>query len=153
MKRVSLLVAMLVALFVVGCGAGQAPPETQVAHYETTVLGAATALQKGITAATDAKSLPVPIAQQLTGYVEQVYATSGKLNTALVAYHAAATLDLRKIQAAQVQQLVAELNTILSQILGVAIPPGAGTQIVTLAGQVIGAIGAVQAEIAKGLGQ
>jgi len=147
-RRVS---AIVLALVISGC-AGNKQPETAVAHYGNTVLETATALQKGITAATDAKTLPVDIAQKLTSYSEQIYQKSGPLGDALRAYHTATTLDLRKLKAAEVQALINDVNSPLSKILQEAIPQPALQQITTLVANVMASVAAVQAEVAKAMG-
>lgn len=132
--------------------ASNTKPETTVAAYGATVLGAATELQKGITASTDAKVLPVATAQKLTGYVEVVYAKSVLLGEALKGYHAATSVDLKTVHAAEVVKLIADINGTVSQILGTALPDGAVKTINALVGNVIAAVGLVQAEVSKGLG-
>jgi hypothetical protein len=132
--------------------ATNSPPETTVVHYSGTVLSAATELQKGITAATDTKILPVPTAQTMTRYIEIIYERSGPLLEGLKAYHVATTIDVRRIKAAEVQQLIAEINGAIASVLQIAIPDGAVQQVTTLVGNVISAVGAVQAEVAKSLG-
>jgi hypothetical protein len=146
--------AMLVAaMFLPACASSNTPPQTQVAHYTSNVLDAATELQKGITAATDAKVLPVDVARTLTGYSEVIYAKSGPLLAALKAYNATATGDVLHVKsAADVQKLIGEINATVGQLLGTAIPQGALSQISQLVGNVMSAVGAVQAEVARGLG-
>ena len=148
MRRYLALVALL---FMSACAAN-VKPETTVATYGTTVLAAATELQKGITSATDTKVIPVATAQKLTAYVEEVYAKSGTLGEGLKAYHAATSVDLRKAKASEIVKLIADINTATGQILGTSLPSGAVQTINTLVANVIAAVGAVQAEVAKGLG-
>lgn len=151
MKIYSTLVGLItVAALTVSC-TGNAKPQVTVAHYTGTVVAAATELQKGVTAATRTGVLPVATAQKLTSYNEVIYEKSGQLVTALRAYDAATSLDVKQLKASEVQVVIAQLNTTIGQFLGTSLPPGVAAQINTLVGNVISAVGAVQAEIAKGL--
>ena len=146
------LIALVLALSMTACAPNKAPADAAVAHYGTTVLGAITELQKGVTAATDAGSLPVPAARSITTQVEKALGVAKTLGTDLQAYHAATTLDLKNTTAAAVQADVAAVTEAVSAILKVNIPSGVAGQITTLIGNVIQAVSATQAEVAKGLG-
>ena len=145
------VIAAVCVVALAGC-AGNVKPETQVARIGTSVLGAATELQKGITASTDAGVLPVATAQTLTSYVEVISAKGASLGEALRAYHAATALDLKQVKASEIQDLIADMNATIGRSLGTALPDGALSQITALVGNVITAVGSVQAEVAKGLG-
>jgi len=117
----------------------------------STVLDAATRLQKGITQLTDNKTIPVATAQKLTGYVQQVYDKSGPLGDAVQAYKAMTDLNLRKQKASEIVQMIADINSPLSQILKEAVPEGALKELSTLAGNVVATVAQVQASIAQAL--
>lgn len=150
-RNIYIVATVLMVTGYVGC-ATNTPPQTQVTHYTGTVLQAATELQKGVTAATDAKVMPVPMAQELSGYIKVVYDKSGPLLDALNVYNTAATLELKKKSAADIQRDIVSMNEAIGKILGVAMPEGVAVQISKLVGNVMMAIGAMQAEVAKGLG-
>lgn len=150
MKFKSIALA-LVALVTFGC-AGNRKPDVVIAQTGTTILAAVTELQKGITQMTDAKLLPVPTAQKLTGYLETVYSKSGSLSDALKAYHAATTPLDKQSKAALIQALLTQLNGPLAEMLGVSVPPGVVASLSKLVGNVMAVVGAVQAEVARGLG-
>lgn len=149
---VALFLALVLSTAALPSCAGNNKPETVVAVYGTNVLGAATELQKVVTAATDAGSLPVPVAQEITGYVKKVYDKSGPLGTALRAYHAATSVEIRNLKASEIQGFIGDINAAIGSILKVSLPPGVVVEISTTVGKVLAAIGAVQAEVAKGLG-
>lgn len=134
------------------CAPKGTPPETQAVMYTGNVLDAATALQKGITTATDAKVLPVPLAQQLTSYSKVIYDKSGPLLETIKLYHVTSDLAKRKLQAADIQKLIGDINGAVTSLLGISIPEGALTELSKLVGGVMKAIGVVQTEVAKGLG-
>lgn len=142
--------AALLVLACAGCAGNQAP-DIRVAQTGTTVLAATTELQKGITQLTDAHVLPVPVAQQMTGYVQVVYDKSGALSEALKVYHAATSVAARQSAAGRVQQLLTEISGPLASILGVAVPQGAAAQLTKLVGQVLAVVSSVQQEVARGL--
>lgn len=147
-----LLLAIVISTAAFPSCAGNNKPDTTVAVYGTNVLGAATELQKGVTAATDAGILPVAKAQTITAHVKIVYDKSGPLGDALRAYHAATALDVRNLKASEIQGWIADINGAIANILNVSLPEGAVAQISSLVGKVLAAISAVQAEVAKGLG-
>lgn len=148
------LAMLMLAVYTIGCASTGQPqatvaPDTRIAHYSGTVLNAATMLQRGITSATDTGGLPIPMAQQITGYVQQIYNKSVPLETALKAYHAATTTGPRSLAGADIQKIVADINGLIGQILGSKMPEGGtATQIIALVGNVIAAVGSVQSEIA-----
>lgn len=147
---VALLMLTVTSAVSPGC-ASNAKPETTILQVGTTVLGAVTELQKGITAATDQHSLPVPLAQQLTGYVTVVHDKAGPLEDALKAYHAATSVNVRTATAAQIVKLIGDMNNAINNVLGTALPAGVVAELSKLVGKVLEAIGAVQLEVAKGL--
>lgn len=149
---VGICLCVLVAAFAIaasGCASRTNPPDVTVLQTGSTVLQTASALQKGITAATDAGSLPVPLARKLTGYVEVVYAKSGQLETAVQAYHLATAIDVRRLKAAEIQALLTDLNAPLGKLLAEALPAGVVRQLTLLAGNVMAAIASVQLSIAS----
>lgn len=150
MKRWLLLI-MAALVMAVSC-TGNPKPETTVARTGNAVLESTAVLQRGITVATDAKQLPVDVARRLTGYSEQVYKASGPLGDALRAYHAATTLDLKRINAAEIQTLLSDINTPLGKMLAETIPGGALQQITALISNVMTAVSNVQHEIAATMG-
>jgi uncharacterized membrane protein len=151
MKVFSMLIAAIVLLFLPAC-ATNAKPDVTTAHYTTDILSAVTELQKGVTQMTDQKLLPVPVAQQITGYVKDVYAKSGDLDEALKAYHSATSATEKQSKAALIQTLLSQLDGPIASILGVAVPEGSVQRLTKLVGTVMNVVGAVQQEVAKGLG-
>lgn len=151
MTRVRRVVIAMIMLCVTGC-AGNVKPDVAAARGGNVALTTATALQHGITNLTDAKVLPVEQAQRLTGYSEIIYQKSGPLGDALRAYHAATTLDVRKLKAAEIQTLINDINAPLGKMLNEALPPGALTELTKLIGNVMGTVANVQTEVAKILG-
>jgi PBP1b-binding outer membrane lipoprotein LpoB len=149
--RRSRLSILALALLLADCASNPNPADVQVLQTGSTVLQAATALQKGITASTDAKVLPVPLAQKLTGYVAIVSQKSGLLENAVQAYHAATTVDLRKAKAAEIQQLLTDINSPIAQLLNEALPDGAVRQLTLLVGNVMSAVASVQRAIGASL--
>lgn len=142
---------LVLAILASSCASNPNPADVQVLQTGSSVLKAATALQRGITASTDAKALPVPLAQKLTGYVDLVYQKSGLLEHAVQAYHAATTTDLRKAKAAEIQQLLTDINAPIAQLLNEALPEGAVRQLTLLVGNVMSAIASVQSAIGTSL--
>lgn len=149
-SRVKRIVVLATLLAVVSCAGHKAP--VIVVQTTGTVVDAATALQKAVTAATDAGVLPVPLAQKLTGYNEVIYAKSGTLLEAVRAYSTLQAPDLKKLKAAEVQQLVADVNAQLARFLKESLPQGVLSQLTALVGNVMSAVSAVQLQVAKGLG-
>jgi hypothetical protein len=78
-------------------------------------------------------------------------AKSTQLSEALKAYHAATTLAERTAKASEVQALITDLSAPLSQMLGVPLPAGAAQSVSRAIGNVMQVVGAIQAELAKGL--
>lgn len=146
-----LLSCVVLTLVFAGCS-GNPKPETTIAQNATTIVKAATALQTYTTEATRSGILPIVAAQKITGYNEVIYARSGDLEKALQAYHDATTASAKSKGAALVQELIAQLNGPLAQILGIAVPESVAANLQKLAANVMALIGAVQAELAKSLG-
>lgn len=149
---IALFLALVLSTAALPSCAGNNKPETVVAVYGTNVLGAATELQKGVTAATDAGVIPVPKAQEITKHVKIVYDKAGPLGEALRTYNAATSVSLRNVKASEIQGWIADINGAIANILNVSLPDGAVAEISKLVGKVLAAISAVQAEVAKGLG-
>lgn len=148
-----LAVLSICAVMLGGCAtASTAKPDVTVASYGTTILSATADLQKMITDLTRSRLLPVVTGQKLTGYVEQVYQKSGELATALRAYHAATTPVEQQSKAALVQTLLTQLSGPLAQMLSVDLPEGTVQRLTKLIGTVMSVVGAIQSEVAKGLG-
>jgi len=150
-RRAATVAALLAALAVVDC-AGNRQPEANIARGTASIVEAATALQKGITAATDQRAIDVALGQRLTGYSQIVYDRSGTLRDALVAYHAATTLQLKQGEAAKIQAALVDVGGAVSKMLGERIPDGALAQLSLLVGNVMNAAAQIQAEVAKTLG-
>lgn len=144
-----LLIAMACVILVSACSscAGNNPPDVVALQVGGTVLDTATALQKQITAWTDAKTLSVPMAQKLTGYVQQVYDKSGPLGDAVKAYHDITDLNLKKLKAAEIEQLIADINSPLGKLLAEAVPEGVLRQFTLLVTNVMDAITKAQASV------
>lgn len=146
---------VFVAFLSLGFGASSCAhnpaPDVTVLQYGSTVLASATALQKGITALTDSKVLPVPLAQKLTSYVDLVYAASGPLGEAVQQYHSLTDLNLKKLMAAKIAQLITNINGPIGKLLAEVVPAGAVNQIAQLAGNVMAAVAQVQLLIAQNL--
>lgn len=152
-RNVVVLALLVMALLALPNCATNSAPETNIISGGATVLEAATMLQRGITAQTDAGTLNVELAQRMTDTVDQIYQKSTPLGEALKAYHAATNLDVKKLQAANIQKMVADVNSLVATLLGNPIPEGSLKQVSLLIGNLIASVGAVQAEIARGLGQ
>jgi len=135
-----------------GCAsAGTRPPDVAAAQIGTDVLKATTLLQAEVNRLTAAGALPVPLGTQITDGNKVVSAKAGQLSTALKAYHAATSLADRSAKASEVQALITQLSGPLSSMLGVKLPDGAAQSLSRLIGGVMQAVGAIQAEVAKGL--
>lgn len=150
-------IALLVLFCVVcssSCASGngpQRPPDVAVAQVGTDVLKAATLLQNEVNRLTAARTMPVALGQTITDANKKVSDKAPQLSSALKAYHAATSLADRSSKAAEVQKLITELSGPLSEMLGVKLPDGAAASVSGLIGGVMSAVGAIQAEIAKGL--
>jgi hypothetical protein len=151
MKQILCGVFMLALLMQPACANKTSAPEVNVLHTTTNVVEAATALQRGITNATDAGVLPVATAQTLTGYMEKLHADATVVVEKVQVYHTATSVSLKASNAAEIQTLVGKMNTLIGQVLGTALPESAATELMKLIGTVMTSIGAVQAEVAKGL--
>jgi hypothetical protein len=150
----ALLIAAVLIASSAGCASsdsGQRPPDVAAAQVGTDVLQAATVLQNEVNRLTAASVLPVALGQKITDANKVVSAKAGQLSTALKAYHAATALADRSAKAAEVQALITQLSEPLSAMLGVKLPDGAASSVSRLIGAVMSAVGAVQAEVAKGL--
>jgi hypothetical protein len=147
------LVIGMICLSLSGCATaqGQRPPDVAAAQVGTNVLQAATVLQNEVNRLTAATVLPVALGQKITDANRVVSAKAGQLSTSLKAYHAATSLADRSAKAAEVQALITQLSEPLSAMLGVKLPDGAASSVSRLIGSVMQAVGAVQAEVAKGL--
>lgn len=147
------LLVGIVCLTLMGCASaqGQRPPDVAAAQVGTNVLQAATLLQNEVNRLTAATVLPVALGQRITDANKVVSAKAGQLSTALKAYHVATSLADRSTKAAEVQALITQLSEPLSAMLGVKLPEGAASSVSRLIGAVMSAVGAVQAEVAKGL--
>lgn len=152
--KMKLVIVICAVGLLVGCasGGGSRPPDVAAAQIGTDVLKAATVLQNEVNRLTAAGVLPVNIGQQFTDANKVVSSTAGQLSTVLKTYHAATTLTERSNLAAKAQTLITQLSEPLSRMLGVTLPDGAATSLSRLIGTVMSAVGAVQAEVAKGLG-
>ncbi len=153
----SIVLAIVLACtlpFSTGCATanGKVAPETAVAAYGTDILKAATDLQQGVTQLTDAKLLPVPTAQKISDQITVIAQKAPSVSDALKAYHAATTPLDKQSKAALVQTLVAQLNGPLANILGINVPEGTSQRITKLVGDTMAVVGAIQMEVAKGLG-
>lgn len=151
--RPRLALAALLAYAVSSGACAKQPPEVTAAHIGSSVLETAEALQRGITRETDAKVLPVALAQKLTGYTQIIYDKSGPLGEALRRYHAATTIDLKNASAAEIQAGIAEITQALNLFLKEPLPAGIASELSSLAANVMAAIASVQAEVAKSLGK
>lgn len=150
LRRLKRIVVLTTLLAIVSCSGNKAP--VVVVQTTGTVVDAATALQKAVTAATEAHLLAVPLAQKLTSYNEAIYTKSGTLLEAVRAYAALQAPDLKKLKAAEIQQLIADVNAQLGRFLGESLPQGVLSQLTALVGNVMAAVSAVQLQVAKGLG-
>lgn len=150
-NRFVALAILAVLIFAPGC-ANNVKPETTVLQYGSKVVQTATALQVAVTAATDAKSITVAQGQTLTGYNEKLYAKAALLKNATDAYHAATELATRRIKAGEISNLVADMNGLVGSMLAVELPQGFVAELNKSVGNVMLALGAVQAEVARGLG-
>lgn len=152
MRRVLLALVAVACLCALGCASsGQRPPDVAVAQTGTAILSAATALQNEVNRLTAAGTLPVAAGQTITDANKVVSAKAAQLSVSLKAYHAATTLADRSAKASEVQALIAELSGPLAQMLGVQLPAGAAQAVSRAIANVMQVVGAVQAEIAKGL--
>lgn len=147
-----LLVGFALVVLSACASAGSRPPDVAAAQVGTNVLQAATVLQNEVNRLTAATILPVALGQTITDANKQVSAKAGALSTALRAYHATTTLADKSVKAAEVQRLITDLSGPLAAMLGVQLPEGAAASVSRLIGAVMGAVSAVQAEVAKGLG-
>lgn len=151
-----LAVMSVCALVLGGCAttSSNVKPDVAAAHYGATILEATAALQNGITDMTRAKLIPVATAQKLTGFVEQIYTRSGELETVLKAYHAATTPSEQQSKAALVQNLLTQLSGPLASMLDVggSVQGSAVQRLTKLIGTVMSVVGAIQSDVAKGLG-
>lgn len=142
-------------LLVAACGGNPsptvAPPQTQAALYGSRVLDGAAAFQKFVTSQTTAGTIPVELGRKLTSINEEIYKQAGTLREALVAFDAASSLDLRKLEAERVNTQVRTILELLDKVLAINLSPGLVNEATTLITNVIRAITAVQSEIAKGL--
>jgi hypothetical protein len=144
-------IIVLAILTACATGSGQRPPDVAAAQVGTNVLQAATLLQNEVNRLTAAGTLPVSAGQSITDANKVVSAKAGQLSTSLKAYHAATSLADRSAKAAEVQALITQLSEPLSSMLGLKLPEGAAQSVSRLIGGVMQAVGAIQAEIAKGL--
>lgn len=149
---VSFLFVFSLVLQAASC-AGKRAPEVTVVSAGAGILETATALQKAVTAATDAGTLPVPLARKLTGYNEQVLAAATKARVALESYHTATTVDLRRVKASEIQAHLGDINAALGKFLGEALPEGTVRQLTVLVGNVMATVSSVQSVVAQGLGR
>lgn len=147
------LVVGMICLTLCACASkpGQRPPDVAAAQVGTNVLQAATLLQNEVNRLTAATVLPVALGQRITDANKVVSQKAGQLSSALKAYHAATSLADRSAKASEVQALITQLSEPLSAMLGVTLPAGAAASVSRLIGAVMSAVGAVQAEVAKGL--
>lgn len=154
MKMMRSCIVALVAVMLISCAtmSGSRPPDVAAAQVGTDVLKAATLLQNEVNRLTAASVMPVNLGQQFTDANKIVSNTAGQLSTVLKSYHAATTLTERSNLASKAQALITQLSEPLSRMLGVTLPEGAATSVSRLIGVVMSAVGAIQAEIAKGLG-
>jgi hypothetical protein len=148
--RIGLVVLVLISS-ACATAQGQRPPDVAAAQVGTNVLQAATLLQNEVNRLTAAGALPVSAGQSITDANKVFSAKAGQLSTSLKAYHAATSLADRSAKAAEVQALITQLSEPLSAMLGLKLPEGAAQSVSRLIGGVMQAVGAIQAEIAKGL--
>ncbi len=148
----TMLSAMLSAFLVTSAcaSAGSRPADVATAQVGTNILKAATALQLQVNQLTAAGTMPVSAGQAITDANKVVSAKAAQLSDALKAYHAATALE-RGSKAAEVQALITQLSGPLADMLGVKLPAGAAQSVSRLIGVIMQAVGAVQAEVAKGL--
>ncbi len=154
MIGLAMAVMLLCAPALSSCASGKAgsrPPDVAAAQTTSSVVDAATLLQNEVNRLTAASVMPVPLGQTITDANKVVSAKGRQLSAALKAYHAATSLADRSAKAAEVQALITELSGPLSSMLGLKLPEGAAASVTRLIGAVMGAVSAVQAEIAKGL--
>lgn len=153
LRIVAALLFGMICLTLMACASrpGQRPPDVAAAQVGTNVLQAATVLQNEVNRLTAASVLPVALGQRITDANKVVSAKAGQLSTALQAYHAATSLADRSTKASEVQALITQLSEPLSAMLGVKLPDGAASSVSRLIGAVMQAVGAIQAEVAKGL--
>ncbi len=148
----ALMSAMLLLLG--GCAGNSTPiitPQASIAHYGSTVIDAVTQVQLTVTQGVDAKSIPVDVGKQVTTVNEKISAVAKQLGAALRAYDTATTLQAKKLQASDVQELISKLNGLLSEAFNITIPGTVGGQIAQLLANVAKTVSALSAEIAKGL--
>lgn len=147
------VVLLLSAPLISACAsAGGQKPDVVAAQTTGTVLEAATLLQNEVNRLTAARTLPLPVAEQMTGYVRVVHEKAGQLIPLLEAYHAATTPLEKQSKAAMVQAMLTQLSGPLGQLLGVNVPQGLVGSISKLIAQVLSAVATVQTQLAAGLG-
>jgi hypothetical protein len=88
----------------------------------------------------------------MTDLNQQLHDKAEQLSSALKAYHVATTPLEKQSKAALAQRIVEQLSGSLAQLLGVQVPEGVTASISGLIGNVMRMVGAVQAELAQGLG-
>lgn len=151
-SRVALALLSAAVLALSACAsAGSPKPDVAVAQTTSSVLDAATLLQNEVNRLTAARTLPLPVAEQMTGYTKVVHDKAGQLIPALEAYHVATTPLEKQNKAQLVQTLLADISGPLGQLLGVNVPQGVTSSITKLIGQLMAAVAAVQSQVAQGL--
>lgn len=152
MNRIARLSVAFAVLSLVACAsAGQRQPDVAVAQTGTAIVAAATQLQQTVNQLTASGALPVAAGQKITDANKVVSAKAAQLSVSLKAYHAATAIADRSLKAAEVQALITGLSEPLSAMLGVQLPAGAAQTVSRAIGNVMQVVGAIQAEIAKGL--
>lgn len=153
MKKTVLGALLVLAVLVIAACAssGQRPPDVAIAQTGSAIVAAATDLQNEVNRLTAAGTLPVAAGQTITDANKVVAAKAAQLSTSLKAYHVATTLAARSAKASEIQALITELSGPLARMLGVSLPEGAAQSISRAIGVVMQVVGAIQAEIAKGL--
>lgn len=141
----------LCALFLGGCATNQ-KPDVAVASTGTTILAAATELTNGVTTMVEGGLIPKATGAKIADQVQIVHDKAAQLSDALKAYHAATTPLEQQSKAALVQSLLTQLSGPLAQILQVNVPEGTVQRLSALVGRVMTVVGAIQQEVAKGLG-
>lgn len=153
MKTLKLMAALVAVVLTIACAtAGGRQPDVAVAQVGTGVLQAATVLQNEVNRLTAAGTLPVAIGQKITDANKIIFDKSADLSTALKGYHAATTPLEKQGAAALVQNLLGQLSDPLAKMLGVQLPAGTAQSLSRLIGNVMSVVGAIQSEVAKGLG-
>lgn len=151
MRYFSMIVFALCLMFLPACAhtGVDVDLQTQVAHHGADILKWVREGQEQVISLQSQKAIPNDVADKAMKAIDKAIPVAERLSTSLKTFDAATKLDLKQIQAEEIQKLLTELEGTLGDALNFQVPPGTTASATELLSKVKYASDSIRAEIAK----